>query len=1467
MGTSGIPRRGILTRSVRSPTSGTITEYALPEKSEPYRIAAGPDGNLWYTDPGTNKIGKITTSGVITEYILPEKSEPAGITEGSNGNLWYTDYGTDEIGQITTSGSISEVPLPTGSHPIGIAQGPEGNLWYTDYGSSKIGTTTTAGTIVEPRLELAPHASASCPAGEWEKWEKACRGLEFVYARKTKENIGENESEWGEYNGRLEEVEFIAYNPAAKGIARTAVAKYEYDRLGRLRAEFNPEISPALKTVYGYDAEGHVTALTSPGRESWAFTYGTIPGDSSTGRLLKVMRAPASTKLWKGEAPKNTEAPKLSGTAVVGVAMGVSSGVWSGEPVAYAYQWEDCNTYGYGCTPIAGADNANYTPVEGDVGHKLVAVVMATNGGGSVVAASVASGEVQSHLTEFPVGEAYFGVAAGADGNLWLTQEYWGPSGAISKVTPKGEVTTYKLSSPFCGPNYITPGPASENALWFTDVCGEAIGKITTSGSTTEYKVPSGATLRQITAGPDGNLWFAEETAGKIGKITTSGAITEYELPKGSDPDGITPGPSKESALWFTDRGTGKIGKITTSGAITEHELPKGSAPVGIVAGGDGNLWFAEEGTSKIGKITTAGAISEYSVTGGSPDNVAAGPDGNVWFTAGTNKVGKITTAAAITEYTLPAGSNPSGITAGPGGALWFAEMGTGKIGEIVPPSETQPAQPGTTIEYDVPLSGSGLPTMTEGEVAKWGQKDKPEYAIAIFPPDEPQSWPATSYKRASINYLDSQARTINVASPSGGISTQEYNEENAVKRSLSADNRALAMNEGCISVSKKECKSAEVSELFDTKSAYNSEGQLTDTWGPRHTVRLAVGKEKADEEVLARNHIKYFYDEGAKEVEEKTKETYDLVTKTVDGAETASKEEFDQRTAMTSYSGQSDLGWKLREPTSVTTDPGGLNLTSTTKYEENTGNVIETQGPAAAGADASVPPAYLSEFGKAGSETGQLKEPRATALAPNGNIYVLDMGNSRIEEFTPSGSYVAAFGASGKGNGQLSSPFGLAVDSKGNIWVADTGNDRIEEFNSRHEYVSQFGAEGTAGGQFKEPKAIAVTPSGTIFVVDAANNRIEKFNEKGEFISTFGFGVSNGEAKLQTCTSSCRAGLAGSGNGQLSEARGVAVSTTGHVWVADPGNSRIQEFSESGEFLAKVGSNGTGNGQFKEPKGIAIDGAGNIWVTDAITGRIQKFTPMGVFVSAAGSKGNGAGQFESAWGIAITSGGEIYIADVNNDRVAHWGPAITGNTGAHSAKTIYYTAKGEAEVETCREHPEWAGLPCETEPAAQPGIKGLPELPVTTITYNMWDQPEKTKETFGSGAEAKTRTKKTTYDSIGRPVTSEEISSIDKELPEFTDKYNKTSGALEEQSATVGETIKTVTSKYDTLGQLETYTDAAGNTATFEYEKEKDARLIKMSDGKGSQTYHYNETTGALKNSSIPPRERLPRNTTSGAR
>jgi hypothetical protein len=93
-----------------------------------------------------------------------------------------------------------------------------------------------------------------------------------------------------------------------------------------------------------------------------------------------------------------------------------------------------------------------------------------------------------------------------------------------------------------------------------------------------------------------------------------------------------------------------------------------------------------------------------------------------------------------------------------------------------VPEPPTLGANAVSTIEYNVALSGTGLQTMTKAELEKWGQKDDPAEAAAIFPPDEPMGWPAKDYKRATVTYLRELGRTVNVTTPSGGVD-QQYNE------------------------------------------------------------------------------------------------------------------------------------------------------------------------------------------------------------------------------------------------------------------------------------------------------------------------------------------------------------------------------------------------------------------------------------------------------------------------------------------------------------------------------------------------------------------------------------------------------------------------------------------------------------------------------------------------------------------
>src|SRR6202158_4295978 len=104
----------IMTGAVVVPQTPVFTEYPLPVNSQPLGITSGPDGNLWFTESSSNKIGRITTAGVYNEFAVPSvNSDPFFITAGPDGNLWFTEYLSNKIGRITTAGVITEFTIPT----------------------------------------------------------------------------------------------------------------------------------------------------------------------------------------------------------------------------------------------------------------------------------------------------------------------------------------------------------------------------------------------------------------------------------------------------------------------------------------------------------------------------------------------------------------------------------------------------------------------------------------------------------------------------------------------------------------------------------------------------------------------------------------------------------------------------------------------------------------------------------------------------------------------------------------------------------------------------------------------------------------------------------------------------------------------------------------------------------------------------------------------------------------------------------------------------------------------------------------------------------------------------------------------------------------------------------------------------------------------------------------------------------
>jgi YD repeat-containing protein len=283
--------------------------------------------------------------------------------------------------------------------------------------------------------------------------------------------------------------------------------------------------------------------------------------------------------------------------------------------------------------------------------------------------------------------------------------------------------------------------------------------------------------------------------------------------------------------------------------------------------------------------------------------------------------------------------------------------------------------------------------------------------------------------------------------------------------------------------------------------------------------------------------------------------------------------------------------------------------------------------------------PSYLSAFGSSGTGDGQLKAPGDVAIDSQGNLWVIDTSNNRVQKFSPEGQFLAKFGSYGSGNGQLNRPTAIAIAANGDLLITDAGNARVERFSAAGAYLSKFGTKGTGNGQFagSGPEGIAIDAAGNIWVSDTYGGRLEEFSSAGAFLKA--------------------AGSPGSGTGQLGEPTGIDIDAGGNVWVADWQNNRLSVFNSSGSYLSQVGSAGSGNGQFSGPDGIEIDAQGNVWVGDQENNRIQRFDVAGQYRGQFGAPGSGPGQLSLSYpmGLASDDHGHLWVTDAGNNRVQKW--------------------------------------------------------------------------------------------------------------------------------------------------------------------------------------------------------------------
>ena len=347
--------------------------------------------------------------------------------------------------------------------------------------------------------------------------------------------------------------------------------------------------------------------------------------------------------------------------------------------------------------------------------------------------------------------------------------------------------------------------------------------------------------------------------------------------------------------------------------------------------------------------------------------------------------------------------------------------------------------------------------------------------------------------------------------------------------------------------------------------------------------------------------------------------------------------------------------------------DSGNLYIADTDNgvvREVNTNNIITTVVGNAG--------AYSGNGGPA--TAARLNFPDDVLVSGSGVLYVADTLNNVVREIGTNGiiSTVAGNGTAGySGNGsaatnaELNSLSGIVIDGSGNLYIADTGNNVVRKVVSSTGIITTIAGNGTAGysgdgsaatsAELNGVSGLALDGSGNIYIADTGNNVIRKVGVGGMITTVAGNG------------SGGYSGDGGAATGaELNHPLDVAIDGSGHLYIADEGNSAVREVS--GGNISTMAGNGSpgyaGDGsaatgaELRNPSGVAVDGAGNLYIADTGNSAIREVSAGGIINTVAGNGSTGysgdGGAASSASldfpaGVSIDGSGNLYIADTGN--------------------------------------------------------------------------------------------------------------------------------------------------------------------------------------------------------------------------
>lgn len=337
----------------------------------------------------------------------------------------------------------------------------------------------------------------------------------------------------------------------------------------------------------------------------------------------------------------------------------------------------------------------------------------------------------------------------------------------------------------------------------------------------------------------------------------------------------------------------------------------------------------------------------------------------------------------------------------------------------------------------------------------------------------------------------------------------------------------------------------------------------------------------------------------------------------------------------------------------------------------------------------------FLGQWGAHGAGNGQFGGITEITTDASGRVYVVDVDNGpqfpRIQVFTAEGTFLTKFQATSRGFYDIAAH----VDDDGTTHVyAAVGRGTLREYvfpaaallsatltpeddqvsaGTSIDYELEIENLGTQAltGVTVDPDGLAgcggptadlaigasATLSCTLLATHDDTHRIHR-RVVVDTDQTAPVASNNTAVEVQL-DELARWGGTGAGPGQLRSPRGVAVTWSGHLYVADCGNDRVQHFDTDGNVLGEWGTTGTGPGQFRCPRDLTITSTGDVVVLDRDNRRVQQFTSTGTYVRSFGTGTTGPGV---PVGIDVDDDDNVYVTDGEPSTTTNCREDIWGN-------------------------------------------------------------------------------------------------------------------------------------------------------------------------------------------------------------